>query len=95
MEKKDQSAVFPHRCLRVNKKVQKKNAEISAGQKREGQAGEDEEFGEKRKRSSLRKTLFCSVDKPEENRENEGRSCITHKCNKNHKCNTNHKCNKN
>ena len=30
--------------------VQKKTAEIPKGQKREGEAGEDEEFGEKRKR---------------------------------------------
>ena len=34
----------------VNKKVQKKIAEISAGQTREEEAGEDEEIGEKRKR---------------------------------------------
>ena len=62
----------PERSL-VNKKVQKKkNVEISAGQEREGEAGEDKEFGEKRKRSLLRKTLFCPVVKPEENRENDG-----------------------
>ena len=55
MEKKDQSAVLslsvssPEQSP-VNKKVQKKTGEISAGRKREGEAGEDEEFGEKRKR---------------------------------------------
>ena len=49
------------------KKVQRKNNELSAAQKREREAEEDGELGGKRKRNSLRKSLFCmAADKREE-----------------------------
>ena len=51
----------------MRKKVQRKNNELSAAQKREGEAEGDGELSRKRKRNSLRKSLFCmAADKREE-----------------------------
>lgn len=47
----------------VSKKVQMKKT-TAAAQKQEREAGADEEFRGKPKRSLLKKTHFCSVGKP-------------------------------
>jgi len=60
------SASSPERSPMIIK-VQRKNNELSAAQKREGEAEGDGELGGKRKRNSLRKSLFCmAADKREE-----------------------------
>lgn len=52
-------------CLPMSSHEQKDAEENhNWGSEREGEAGEDEEFGGKWKGSLLRKTLFCSAVKP-------------------------------